>query len=98
MGVRPRRKFTTAFRQEAVAQVLDRDRKPPEVARDLDVPVKNLYRWVRQERARRERVAAGGPTDAELAELQRLRKDNARLREEREILKKAAAFFARESL
>ena len=92
---RPRRRFDDDFKAQAVRLVLDEGQSIPSVARDLDLTESNLRVWV--ERARADRThGKTGLTTAERAELARLRKENRVLREEREILKKAAAFFATE--
>ena len=96
MGRRKRRTFTDEFKAEAVAQVLDRGLSVPQVATDLDLTETALRSCVKRAEASRTRVATGGLTDAERDELLRLRKEVKRLREDREILKKAATFFAKE--
>ena len=69
-----------------------------EVGRRLGVSENNVNRWVRQYRDKHEKASTGGLTREQLeTELKRLRKENKRLEMEREILKKAAAFFANES-
>jgi transposase len=67
------------------------------VARDLDVGASVLGRWVEQKRADQGRGNRGTLTTEEKEELARLRKEVRELRMERDILKKAAAFFAKES-
>lgn len=98
MAPRKRRTFTPEFMSEAVALCRVGDRTIKQVAKDLDLTETALRRWVRQAD---ERATAASTSDAltspEREELQRLRKENARLQMEREILKKAAAFFAKES-
>jgi transposase len=95
-GRRPRRSFTEEFRAGAVALVLDEGKGIGQVARDLDLTESSLRQWV--ERARADRTGGKtGLTTEERAELARLRKENRELRMERDILKKAAAFFAKES-
>jgi transposase len=90
---RPRRQFTDEFKREAVRLVLE-GKSIPAAARDLDLTESNLRIWV--ERARADRTnGKTGLTTAEREELARLRKENRELRTEREILKKAAAFFAK---
>ncbi len=92
---RPRRSFTDEFKAGAVRLVLDEGKTIPQVARDLDLTQSALRTWV--ERARADRTKGKtGLTSEERAELGRLRKENRELRMEREILKKAAAFFAKE--
>ena len=79
----------------AVRLVLDEGKAIPQVARDLDLTESALRTWV--ERARADRTQGKtGLTTAEREELARLRKENRELRMEREILKKAAAFFAKD--
>jgi len=92
---RPRRRFDDDFKAQAVRLVLDEGKSIPSVARDLDLTESNLRVWV--DRARADRThGKTGLTTAEREELARLRKENRVLREEREILRKAAAFFATE--
>jgi transposase len=92
---RPRRQFDEEFRTQAVRLVLDEGKSVGAVARDLDLTPSALRQWVHRARADRTQGKTG-LTTAEREELARLRKDNRILREEREILKKAAAFFANE--
>lgn len=91
---RPRRSFTPEFKAEVVELVRSSGKSIPQVARDLDLTETAVRSWVRQAD-----VDAGdrpGLTSAEREELARLRKENRVLREERDILKRATAFFARE--
>ena len=91
---RTRRRFTEEFRAGAVRLVLDEGRTIGGVARELDLTASSLARWVSQARADRTKGKTG-LTTAEREELARLRKENRELRMDREILKKAAAFFAK---
>jgi transposase len=91
---RTRRQFTEEFRAGAVRLVLDEGRTIGGVARELDLTASSLARWVSQARADRTKGKTG-LTTAEREELARLRKENRELRMDREILKKAAAFFAK---
>jgi len=91
---RPRRRFTDEFKQQAVRLVLDKGKGVTAVARELDLVPSALAQWVKQARADRSKGRTG-LTTAEREELARLRKENRILQEEREILKKAAAFFAK---
>ena len=92
---RTRCSFTEEFKAGAVRLVLDEGKTIPQVARDLDLTQSALRTWV--ERARADRTKGKtGLTSEERAELARLRKEVRELRMEREILKKAAAFFAKE--
>ncbi len=93
--VRSRRSFTDEFKRDAVALVLDEDRKVIDVARSLGVGEGTLGNWVRQ--ARVDRGERAGVTTSERTELAELRKENARLRMERDLLKRATAFWVKES-
>lgn len=95
MGTKTRRHFSPEFRAEAVRLVEQSDRPVAELARDLDVSESSLHRWVAQ--ARTDSGQQEGLTTDEREELRRLRRENRTLRMEREILKKATAFFAKES-
>jgi transposase len=92
---RPRRRFDDDFKAQAVRLVLDESKTVGAVARDLDLTETALREWVKRAQADRTNGRTG-LTTAEREELGRLRKENRILREEREILKKAAAFFANE--
>lgn len=94
-GRRARRHFTEEFRAGAVRLVLDEGQTVGRVAGDLDLTASALRAWVTRARAERSRGRSGGLTTVEREELARLRKENRELRMERDILKKAAAFFAK---
>ena len=93
-----RRKFSHEFKLEAVKLVTERGVAVAQAARDLDVGESVLRRWM-QELAEAPASAFPGQSQlrAEQAEIAALKKEVARLKAERDILKKAAAFFARES-
>jgi transposase len=93
---RHRRSFSDEFKEGAVKLVLDEEKKIPETARNLDLSESLLRSWVKQAEADRSGGKSGLTTD-ERAELARLRRENRVLRMERDILKKAAAFFAKEN-
>ncbi len=94
---RPRRSFTAEFKAEAVRLVETTGRTVAHVARDLGVQATSLRIWVEQARVDAGKGSPGALTTDEKLELAALRKENRVLKEEREILKKAAAFFAKES-
>jgi transposase len=94
---RPRREYTDEFKAGAVALVLTEGRRISDVARDLDLTQSALSGWVKQAKVESGKGPAGALTKAERDELTRLRKENRELLMERDILKKAAAFFAKES-
>jgi transposase len=95
-GRRTRRQFSEEFKEGAVRLVLDEGKTVGAVARELDLTASALSLWVRHARAERTHGKTG-LTKVEREELAALRKENRVLREEREILKKAAAFFAKQS-
>jgi len=100
MGVMERRKrraYTKEFKVETVRLVLEGGRSVPDVARDLELTESALRLWVHQAQVDAGRGQPGELTTAEREELQRLRREVKTLRLEREILKKAAAFFAKEN-
>lgn len=91
-------KHTQEFKKEAVKLVLEQDYSQAEAARRLGISAKNLSRWVKEaEETTGKMVKRKKDGKAEQEELLQLRKEVKRLRMEREILKKAAAFFANES-
>ena len=95
-----KRKVTTEFRSEAVKLVIEQGLKRVDVARRLAIPYQTLYNWVKLANAGKladidaKRIIPVSTLDAENS---RLKKEVAVLREERDILKKATAFFAKES-
>ena len=89
-----RRKYTREFKISAVQLVNEQGYSPCQAAKSLGVDPASVREWVRKFSNDPELAPTG--QGAVQAELRRLRKENARLRMEREILKKAAAFFARE--
>jgi len=91
----PKPPYPPEFRAEAVRLARAPGNTIRQVARDLGVANESLRRWVLQTEI--DRGDAPGLTTDERAELARLRRENRTLRVEREILKKAAAFFARET-
>ncbi len=94
---RQRRSFTAEFKAGAIDMVLKEKKSVAEVARDLDLVPSALGKWVKQAEVDRGAGPPGALTTEEKEELAQLRKENRQLRIEREILKKAAAFFAKEN-
>ena len=97
MTTKTRRGYTDEFKAEAVRLVRDSARPVAQVARDLGIADHLLYRW----RVEQRRADAQGHTRESLRteqeELVRLRRENVTLKQERDFLKRAAAFFAKES-
>ena len=94
---RQRRSFTDEFKAGAVRLVLEEGKTIPQVARDLDLTESSVRTWVERARADQGKGKPGVLTTAEKEELATLRKEVRQLRLERDILKKAAAFFAKEN-
>lgn len=94
-----RRKFTREFKLEAVNLVRERGVTVAQAARDLGVHGTVLRRWVQEVAADSRQAFPGqGQMKPEQAELAQLRRELIKLKAERDILKKAAAYFAKESL
>ena len=93
-----RRKFSRAFKLEAVRLVKERGASVAQAARDLDLHENVLRKWIREVSADPQQAFPGqGQMKPEQLEIARLRKEVAKLKAERDILKKAAAFFAKET-
>jgi transposase len=96
-----RKHFTPEFKEAAVRRAASGDATVLDVARELGIRSDRLREWIARAQGRRPRPRpAGGASAAPLSldeEVRQLRREVAQLREERDILKKAAAFFARES-
>lgn len=98
MARRKRRKFTDEFKAETVALIRATGKSVAEVSRDLDLSETAVRNWLRQADIEAGKGPEGALTRAEREELTQLRRETRQLRMERDILKKAAAFFAKESL
>jgi transposase len=93
-----RRRFDRAFKLEAVKLVRERGVSAAQAARDLDVHENLLRKWVKEFAADPQHAFPGqGVMKPEQQEIERLRREVIRLKAERDILKKATAFFAKES-
>ena len=88
------KRYTEEFRIEAVRQVTDRGYSVPEVAKRLGVMTKSLYSWLKRYGEHMQQYQA---RQQQHAELRRLKAELKRVTEERDILKKAATYFAKES-
>jgi len=99
MATNRRKRYTTEFKQEAVRLLNTDPRSGREIARELGVQQSMLYRWQRQLQGGPKAIGsvAEALSPDEREELRRLRKEVAQLRMDQEILKKATAFFAKES-
>ena len=97
MRKKKRRKHSAEFKAEAVKHYHETGQSLAAIARNLGVSASCLTKWVKQAEIDAGRGRDGALTTEEKQELSRLRKENRELRMEREILKKATAFFAKES-
>lgn len=92
-----RRRFTPEFKRQAV-QLLNAGQRPAaEIARELGVPRNRLYKWQKEVATHGGVFPGSGRQTKPAAEFARLRRELARVTEERDILKKAAKYFAQES-
>ena len=83
--------YPLEFKQSSAQLAVESDQSFAQTARELGVNVNTLHGWIKQYRQSKAPVAQGPSPDEEL---KRLRKENSRLKQERDILKKAAAYFA----
>jgi len=99
VGKKPRRRrlFTPEFKAEIVELCQQGDRSVGQVAKDFDLTETAVREWVKQAQRDAGTRQDGGLTTAERKELAELRRENRRLREDVEILKRATAFFAKET-
>jgi transposase len=97
MSTKTRRSYTETFKEEAVRLVQESRHPVAQVARDLGIADHLLYRWRAEQQQAEERGQTRQSLQVEQAELAQLRRENAVLKQERDFLKRAAAFFARES-
>lgn len=93
---RPRRSFTPEFKAEIVELCQRGDRSVGQVAKDFDLTETAVRQWLSQA-GRDAGTGDGGLTSSEKEELAQLRRENRRLREDVDILKRATAFFAKET-
>lgn len=92
-----RRRYTEAFKTEAVRLVRESTCPVAQVARDLGIPDNVLYRWTAQHRQTEAHGTTRAAQRAEAEELARVKRELARVTQERDFLRHAAAFFAKES-
>lgn len=92
-------KYPEQFRQDALELVANSGRPIAEIARSLGIAEGTLWNWVKAARKGADRDAdPDALSESERDELRRLRKENAELRTDKEILRRAAAYFARETM
>ena len=93
---KPQRRFTQDFQDEAVRLAETSGRSRREIAEDLGIGLSTLRHWIDRRREREIDHLPEGHQEDMAAELKRLRRENEILRQERDILKRATAFFAKE--
>ena len=96
MNQKKKQYFTLEFKQNAAQLVISKGYHYTDAAKSLGVSVSALRKWVHAENGKKEKINSPQLNLGEREELLRLRKENSRLKMEREILKKAAVFFAQD--
>lgn len=97
MTKRTRRQYTPEFKAEVVALIRQGDKSFNQICRDMDLTPSAVKRWVEKAGEAQHNNKGSDLTEKDKQELERLRRENRQLRMERDILKKATAFFAKES-
>jgi transposase len=98
MGTHERRTFSAEFKKKAVEMILNGGKRVQEVSRDLDISGTLLSKWKTDyEKLQEESFPGKGHQISQEEELHRLKKELARVKEERDILKKAVGFFSRDA-
>jgi transposase len=97
MGTEKRNSYSKEFKKNAIKLVMEEGRKPTEVARDLGIHENLIYNWQRKHKDRQEEAFTGhGKMTGKDEYIHKLEQENKRLKDERDILKKAAIFFAKD--
>jgi transposase-like protein len=91
-----RKRFTTEFKREAVRMMASSDKAPADIARELGIHRNQLYKWKEQLGSASKAASGSQGRDNGSDEMTRLRRELERVKEERDIFKKAAAYFAKE--
>jgi transposase len=96
--VNERKKYSKEFKQDAIALVLEQNYSRAQAAESLSISPIMLGRWIREQEDNQDKAFRGnGKLTTEQLEIRRLKEENRRLHMEKEILKKAAVFFAKET-
>lgn len=95
--MRNRRKYTKEFKLGAISLIKEQGYSVVEACRNLEIPNSVLNRWIREHEKDSTCFRGNGKLTADQLEIRRLKEENRRLKMEKEILKKAAAFFAKET-
>jgi transposase len=94
---RERRTFNDEYKQQVLEQVRVGDKSVSQICRDLDLTESSVRKWIQADKTTNGIMTQNSLSETDQQELERLRVENKRLKTEREILKKAAVFFAKES-
>ncbi len=94
---RERRSFNDEYKQQVLELIRAGDKSVSAICKDLDLTESTVRRWIKLDEETNGIMTQNSLSETDQQELQRLRAENKRLKTEREILKKATAFFARES-
>lgn len=94
---RERRAFTPEYKAEVLALVRQGEKSVSQICRDLDLTDSSVRLWIKQDIFDNGKMTQNSLSETDQQELERLRNENKRLKMERDILKKATAFFAKES-
>ena len=95
---RERRTFNDDYKQQVLELVRVGEKSVSQICRDLDLTESSVRNWIKSDQTSNGIMTQNSLSETDQQELERLRTENKRLKTEREILKKAAAFFAKESL
>ena len=95
---RERRSFNDEYKQQVLELVRAGDKSVSQICRDLDLTESSVRKWIKSDQTSNGIMTQNSLSESDQQELERLRTENKRLKTERDILKKATAFFARESL
>ncbi len=96
MSKRTKQDYTTEFRNRAVSMVISSEKTTAQIAKELGMNVTTLYSWINKEKS--SNPTQDQPSNAQLFdELKRVKNELAEVKEQRDILKKATAYFAKES-
>ena len=93
---RERRTFNDEYKQQVLEQVRVGDKSVSQICRDLDLTESSVRKWIQADKTTNGIMTQNSLSETDQQELERLRVENKRLKTEREILKKAAVFFAKE--
>lgn len=94
---RERRTFTDEYKQYVLGLVRDGDKSIAQICRDLDLTQSAVHKWIKSDQQSNGTMANRSLSESDQQELERLRAENKQLKTERDILKKATAFFAKNS-